>query len=60
MNLIKIISSENGDYKTHESYHNDEVRTLFVSGLPSDVKQRELRLLFRPYKGTGKTPICDL
>ncbi|CBY24102.1 unnamed protein product [Oikopleura dioica] len=42
---------ENGDYKSHESYHNDEVRTLFVSGLPSDVKQRELRLLFRPYKG---------
>jgi len=29
----------------------DEVKTLFVSGLPSDVKQRELHLLFRPYKG---------
>ena len=29
----------------------DEVRTLFVSGLPSDVKQRELHLLFRSYKG---------
>ena len=32
-------------------YLMDEVRTLFVSGLPSDVKQRELNLLFRPYKG---------
>ncbi|CAG5107950.1 Oidioi.mRNA.OKI2018_I69.chr1.g3567.t2.cds [Oikopleura dioica] len=41
----------NGDYKAHENYHTDEVRTLFVSGLPTDVKQRELHLLFRPYKG---------
>lgn len=32
-------------------YYMDEVKTLFVSGLPSDVKQRELFLLFRPYKG---------
>lgn len=31
--------------------YQDEVRTLFVSGLPSDVKQRELHLLFRAYKG---------
>jgi len=30
----------------------DELRTLFVSGLPSDVKQRELYLLFRAYTGT--------
>lgn len=29
----------------------DEVRTLFVSGLPMDAKPRELYLLFRGYKG---------
>ncbi|XP_058521660.1 RNA-binding protein with multiple splicing 2 isoform X2 [Ochotona princeps] len=29
----------------------EEVRTLFVSGLPVDVKPRELYLLFRPFKG---------
>uniref|UniRef100_A0A2R5LBK5 Putative rna recognition motif in cell wall integrity protein scw1 n=1 Tax=Ornithodoros turicata TaxID=34597 RepID=A0A2R5LBK5_9ACAR len=29
----------------------EEVRTLFVSGLPMDVKPRELYLLFRAYKG---------
>ncbi|KAL5469296.1 hypothetical protein EMCRGX_G030538 [Ephydatia muelleri] len=44
-----------------------EVRTLFVSGLPMDVKLREVYLLFRPYEGyegaflkvigrPGKTP----
>uniref|UniRef100_A0ACB8ESC1 Uncharacterized protein n=1 Tax=Sphaerodactylus townsendi TaxID=933632 RepID=A0ACB8ESC1_9SAUR len=27
------------------------VRTLFVSGLPLDIKPRELYLLFRPFKG---------
>lgn len=29
----------------------EEVRTLFVSGLPMDTKPRELYLLFRAYKG---------
>lgn len=29
----------------------DEVRTLFVSGLPIDVKPREVYLLFRSFKG---------
>ncbi|XP_065841772.1 RNA-binding protein with multiple splicing 2-like isoform X2 [Oscarella lobularis] len=29
---------------------DEEVRTLFVSGLPPDVRPRELYLLFRPYK----------
>ncbi|XP_061191057.1 U1 small nuclear ribonucleoprotein A-like isoform X5 [Saccostrea echinata] len=29
----------------------EEVRTLFVSGLPMDAKPRELYLLFRAYKG---------
>ncbi len=27
-----------------------QVRTLFVSGLPTDIKPRELYLLFRPFK----------
>ncbi|RLW03707.1 hypothetical protein DV515_00006244 [Chloebia gouldiae] len=42
-----------------------EVRTLFVSGLPVDIKPRELYLLFRPFKGyegsliklTSKQPV---
>lgn len=33
------------------SEHDEEVRTLFVSGLPMDVKPRELYLLFQSYKG---------
>ncbi|XP_026528693.1 RNA-binding protein with multiple splicing isoform X2 [Pseudonaja textilis] len=31
----------------------EEVRTLFVSGLPLDIKPRELYLLFRPFKPVG-------
>jgi len=31
--------------------NNNDVRTLFVSGLPMDAKPRELYLLFRAYKG---------
>ncbi|GAB5572378.1 RNA-binding protein with multiple splicing 2 isoform X3 [Prionailurus iriomotensis] len=31
----------------------EEVRTLFVSGLPVDIKPRELYLLFRPFKPVG-------
>ncbi|XP_043401120.1 RNA-binding protein with multiple splicing isoform X1 [Chelonia mydas] len=42
-----------------------KVRTLFVSGLPLDIKPRELYLLFRPFKGyegsliklTSKQPV---
>uniref|UniRef100_A0A8C9WQT2 RNA-binding protein with multiple splicing-like n=1 Tax=Scleropages formosus TaxID=113540 RepID=A0A8C9WQT2_SCLFO len=30
-----------------------QVRTLFVSGLPVDIKPRELYLLFRPFKPVG-------
>ncbi|XP_075463558.1 RNA-binding protein with multiple splicing isoform X1 [Ascaphus truei] len=33
------------------SLPEEEVRTLFVSGLPLDIKPRELYLLFRPFKG---------
>ncbi|KAG5848126.1 hypothetical protein ANANG_G00095080 [Anguilla anguilla] len=47
------------------SNHEEEVRTLFVSGLPLDIKPRELYLLFRPFKGyegsliklTSKQPV---
>uniref|UniRef100_A0A671S1U7 RNA-binding protein with multiple splicing-like n=1 Tax=Sinocyclocheilus anshuiensis TaxID=1608454 RepID=A0A671S1U7_9TELE len=43
----------------------NSVRTLFVSGLPVDIKPRELYLLFRPFKGyegsliklTSKQPV---
>uniref|UniRef100_A0A3B3SQJ2 RNA binding protein, mRNA processing factor 2b n=1 Tax=Paramormyrops kingsleyae TaxID=1676925 RepID=A0A3B3SQJ2_9TELE len=33
-----------------DSEPNNNVRTLFVSGLPIDIKPRELYLLFRPFK----------
>uniref|UniRef100_A0A8D3CHD5 RNA binding protein, mRNA processing factor 2b n=1 Tax=Scophthalmus maximus TaxID=52904 RepID=A0A8D3CHD5_SCOMX len=33
------------------------VRTLFVSGLPVDIKPRELYLLFRPFKVIGFFPL---
>eukprot|EP00164_Ancoracysta_twista_P005508 GFYU01007556.1.p1 GENE.GFYU01007556.1~~GFYU01007556.1.p1 ORF type:complete len:355 (+),score=89.21 GFYU01007556.1:183-1247(+) len=44
----------------------EEVRTLFISGLPHDVKERELYLLFRTYRGydscairlTSKAPVA--
>ncbi|XP_054979975.1 RNA-binding protein with multiple splicing isoform X3 [Sorex araneus] len=47
------------------SLQEEEVRTLFVSGLPFDIKPRELYLLFRPFKGyegsliklTSKQPV---
>ncbi|XP_035281806.1 RNA-binding protein with multiple splicing-like isoform X2 [Anguilla rostrata] len=53
--------NESNDYTNHE----EEVRTLFVSGLPLDIKPRELYLLFRPFKGyegsliklTSKQPV---
>jgi hypothetical protein len=30
---------------------SEEVKTLFVSGLPMDVRPREIYLLFRPFQG---------
>ncbi|XP_062305977.1 RNA-binding protein with multiple splicing-like [Osmerus eperlanus] len=53
--------NEQNEYTNHE----EEVRTLFVSGLPLDIKPRELYLLFRPFKGyegsliklTSKQPV---
>lgn len=49
----------------HSNNIEEEVRTLFVSGLPIDIKPRELYLLFRPFKGyegsliklTSKQPV---
>jgi RNA recognition motif-containing protein len=43
-----------------------KVKTLFVSGLPNNVREREIYLLFRGCKGyegcvlntTGKQPVC--
>lgn len=29
----------------------EEVKTLFLSGLPDDIKEREIYNLFRTYKG---------
>ncbi|XP_005172478.1 RNA-binding protein with multiple splicing isoform X2 [Danio rerio] len=37
--------------KTPEEEEEEQVRTLFVSGLPMDIKPRELYLLFRPFQG---------
>ncbi|XP_063716380.1 protein couch potato-like [Symsagittifera roscoffensis] len=40
------------DFSSSFTYSEDEeVRTLFVSGLPMDTKPRELYLLFRNFKG---------
>ncbi len=34
-----------------ESLFQEELRTLFVSGLPQDVKEREFYLLFQGFSG---------
>ncbi|KAM7377371.1 hypothetical protein PAMA_013925 [Pampus argenteus] len=63
MNNNKIEKeNEQSEFTTN---HEEEVRTLFVSGLPLDIKPRELYLLFRPFKGyegsliklTSKQPV---
>ncbi|XP_029696959.1 uncharacterized protein isoform X2 [Takifugu rubripes] len=62
MNNSKI---EKENEQSEFSNHEEEVRTLFVSGLPLDIKPRELYLLFRPFKGyegsliklTSKQPV---
>ncbi|XP_072315427.1 RNA-binding protein with multiple splicing-like isoform X3 [Eucyclogobius newberryi] len=64
MNNSKIIEKEN-EQTEFTTNHEEEVRTLFVSGLPLDIKPRELYLLFRPFKGyegsliklTSKQPV---
>ncbi|KAG8454301.1 hypothetical protein GDO86_000809 [Hymenochirus boettgeri] len=57
--------SEKESSQDEISLPEEEVRTLFVSGLPLDIKPRELYLLFRPFKGyegsliklTSKQPV---
>ncbi|XP_011485634.2 RNA-binding protein with multiple splicing isoform X2 [Oryzias latipes] len=57
--------TEKENETTEFTNHEEEVRTLFVSGLPLDIKPRELYLLFRPFKGyegsliklTSKQPV---
>uniref|UniRef100_A0A674CE30 RNA binding protein, mRNA processing factor 2b n=1 Tax=Salmo trutta TaxID=8032 RepID=A0A674CE30_SALTR len=41
----------------NQSINNSIVRTLFVSGLPVDIKPRELYLLFRPFKVGQNIPV---
>ncbi|XP_060767914.1 RNA-binding protein with multiple splicing 2b isoform X2 [Neoarius graeffei] len=43
--------SVKSDSESNNNVVEEEVRTLFVSGLPTDIKPRELYLLFRPFKG---------
>uniref|UniRef100_A0A8D3DFI6 RRM domain-containing protein n=1 Tax=Scophthalmus maximus TaxID=52904 RepID=A0A8D3DFI6_SCOMX len=50
MNSSKV---EKENEPTEFAGHEEEVRTLFVSGLPLDIKPRELYLLFRPFKPVG-------
>lgn len=38
-------------YREKDSKAGEPVRTLFIRGLPSDVKSREVYNLFRPYEG---------
>ena len=54
--IFNHLETERDHHRTspQSDTYQDEVRTLFVSGLPSDVKQRELHLLFRAYKGKYK------
>jgi hypothetical protein len=41
-----------------ESLFQEELRTLFVSGLPQDVKEREFYLLFQGFSGKFYLKIC--
>ncbi|XP_023344631.1 protein couch potato isoform X1 [Eurytemora carolleeae] len=45
------LSQSMDSVNTSLSVAEEEVRTLFVSGLPMDTKPRELYLLFRSYEG---------
>ncbi|XP_041074661.1 RNA-binding protein, mRNA-processing factor 2a-like [Polyodon spathula] len=59
------MSTLKSDAEPNNNNVEEEVRTLFVSGLPVDIKPRELYLLFRPFKGyegsliklTSKQPV---
>ncbi|XP_016375806.1 RNA-binding protein with multiple splicing [Sinocyclocheilus rhinocerous] len=58
-------SRMNNSSENEPSSPGEQVRTLFVSGLPLDIKPRELYLLFRPFQGyegslikfTSKQPV---
>ncbi|XP_074185795.1 RNA-binding protein with multiple splicing isoform X3 [Rhinolophus sinicus] len=59
------VKAEKENTPNEANLQEEEVRTLFVSGLPLDIKPRELYLLFRPFKGyegsliklTSKQPV---
>ncbi|XP_023680283.1 RNA-binding protein, mRNA-processing factor 2a isoform X1 [Paramormyrops kingsleyae] len=66
--LPVMLTGPRPSYKKPSPLHSPslfKVRTLFVSGLPVDIKPRELYLLFRPFKGyegsliklTSKQPV---
>ncbi|XP_067256414.1 RNA-binding protein with multiple splicing isoform X1 [Chanodichthys erythropterus] len=66
MSLISYFCSRmNNSSENEHNSPDEEVRTLFVSGLPLDIKPRELYLLFRPFQGyegslirfTSKQPV---
>lgn len=44
-------SMDNNSVSSESTQGDDEVRTLFVSGLPMDTKPREIYLMFRGFKG---------
>lgn len=44
-------SMDNSSMSGESNQGDDEVRTLFVSGLPMDTKPREIYLMFRGFKG---------
>ncbi|XP_016114785.1 RNA-binding protein with multiple splicing [Sinocyclocheilus grahami] len=46
-------SRMNNSSENEPSSPGEQVRTLFVSGLPLDIKPRELYLLFRPFQPVG-------
>ncbi|XP_057361145.1 RNA-binding protein with multiple splicing isoform X3 [Manis pentadactyla] len=48
--------AEKENSPSEANLQEEEVRTLFVSGLPLDIKPRELYLLFRPFKGIRFDP----
>uniref|UniRef100_A0A8C1UI52 RNA binding protein, mRNA processing factor n=1 Tax=Cyprinus carpio TaxID=7962 RepID=A0A8C1UI52_CYPCA len=54
MIIISFFCSRmNNNSENEPSSPGEEVRTLFVSGLPLDIKPRELYLLFRPFQPVG-------
>ncbi|XP_077996655.1 RNA-binding protein, mRNA-processing factor 2a-like isoform X2 [Glandiceps talaboti] len=49
--MATTVTLDGANSATTNGTPEEEVRTLFVSGLPMDAKPRELYLLFRAYKG---------